>query len=223
MPGFGRCPSPLPREWPRFLGCAVSRLMKFARDGSQGSSWPSPESGDPAGLVDITDTITLEAASGTPVRAGVLASPRHDHLQPAHDGPPRPSVRNQRPAPGALRRLPRRRLRPCPRPWRPRRAPTLANRLRALGTRPSPSREHHPPPHISSASGGRPAGRRAGPPGAAVGRPNHSQPIPTDHRPPFPSGTGALSAGDSPGARDARRYVGSPKFPAGAPDSPAVA
>ena len=33
MPGFGRCPSPLPREWLRFPGCAQavgprsSRLM----------------------------------------------------------------------------------------------------------------------------------------------------------------------------------------------------
>jgi hypothetical protein len=49
--GFGRCPSPLPREWLRFPGCGGSRLMKFAPDGSRGSSWPSPAGGDPAGPV----------------------------------------------------------------------------------------------------------------------------------------------------------------------------
>jgi len=48
---FGRCPSPLPREWLRFPGCGGSRLMKFAPDGSRGSSWPSPAGGDPAGPV----------------------------------------------------------------------------------------------------------------------------------------------------------------------------
>jgi hypothetical protein len=46
-----RCPSPLPGEWLRFPGCGGSRLMKFAPDGSRGSSRPSPAGGDPAGPV----------------------------------------------------------------------------------------------------------------------------------------------------------------------------
>jgi len=64
--GLGRCPSPSSREWPWFSGCAASRIMKFARDGSQGNSWPSPKSGNLARLADTTDTTdttTLEAAS----------------------------------------------------------------------------------------------------------------------------------------------------------------
>ena len=50
-PDLGRCSSPLPREWLRFPGCGGIRLMKFAPDGSRGSSRPSPAGGDPAGPV----------------------------------------------------------------------------------------------------------------------------------------------------------------------------
>ena len=61
-------------------GCAVSRLIKFALDGSQGSSWPSPKSGDLAGLVGISDTTTLEAASGPPLYGQVSRRVRgHNH------------------------------------------------------------------------------------------------------------------------------------------------
>jgi hypothetical protein len=60
---FGRCLSPLPREWLRFLGGAGSQLMKLARlTAVKAGRWPSPKSADPAGRA---------AGPGSPSRAGI--------------------------------------------------------------------------------------------------------------------------------------------------------